>query len=275
MNSRPNSRTNLERSIQRFAVDNAKVAPLRLALANAIVAQMIGEGVVKGGSGLKFRFGEQATRVTEDLDTAYRTGLDEFLKDIKSKLADGWNGFTGDVIVERQSTPRSVPFEYVMQPCAVKLSYLQTPWFTVELEVGHNEIGDADEYDEIPVPKEVAELVAFLSFPPLKPIHVMKLEYQIAQKLHGASGRNSSRAHDLIDLQLIMANHSPDMLLTSTICRRLFAYRRQQTWPPVVVKNEGWKTVYDEQKGSLNILQTVDEAIGWANDLVARIDAAV
>lgn len=36
-------------------------------MANAIVAQMIGQGVVKGGSGLKFRYGDRATRVTLDL----------------------------------------------------------------------------------------------------------------------------------------------------------------------------------------------------------------
>ena len=28
--------------------------------------------------------------------------------------------------------PRGVPFDYVMQPCDVKLKYLGVPWFTVE-----------------------------------------------------------------------------------------------------------------------------------------------
>lgn len=34
-----------------------------------------------------------------------------------------------------------------MRPFAVKLSYNGKPWLTVELEVGHDEIGDADEPD--------------------------------------------------------------------------------------------------------------------------------
>ena len=40
------------------------------------------------------------------------------------------------------SKSRGIPFDYVMQPCDVKLKYLGIPWFTVQLEVGHNEIGD-------------------------------------------------------------------------------------------------------------------------------------
>ena len=32
---------------------------------------------------------------------------------------------------------------------------------------------------------------------------------------------------------------------------------------------------YDEQKGSLPVLQTVDEAIIWANELIAKIDSSV
>ena len=84
---------------------------------------MIGEGVVKGGTGLKFRYGEDMSRVTLDLDAAWRTGLDEFLRDLKSRLASGWCGFTGEVVVSRPASPRGVPFEYVMQPCDVKLSY--------------------------------------------------------------------------------------------------------------------------------------------------------
>ena len=47
------------------------------------------------------------------------------------------------------SKSRGIPFDYVMQPCDVKLKYLGIPWFTVQLEVGHNEIGDADECDMV------------------------------------------------------------------------------------------------------------------------------
>lgn len=274
MTKQPNSKNNLDRSILRYAGTDTRAVLLRTELANVIVAQMIGDGVVKGGTGLKFRYGDKATRVTLDLDTAYKMDLDSFIKGLKSRLATGWNGFTGEIWVRPTAEPKGIPFDYVMQPCDVKISYLGTPWFTVELEIGHNEIGDADEYDEIEVPAEIAGLVSFLALPLLGSVKVMKLEYQVAQKLHGATGINSDRAHDLIDLQLILAHHPLDMKRAKELCRTLFSYRKCQAWPPEVVGNSKWGVVYNDQKGNLPVLPSVDEAIIWANELIAKIDAA-
>ena len=46
--------------------------PVRLsrAMANVIVAQMLPDGVVKGGSSLLFRYGRYGSRYTRDIDTA-------------------------------------------------------------------------------------------------------------------------------------------------------------------------------------------------------------
>jgi len=274
MKNAPNSRTNLDRGIQRFAGDFVRANELKGLMANAIVAQMIGDGVVKGGSGLRFRYGESMTRATMDLDTAWRTGLDEFLKHLRTRLDEGWNGFSGEIRILRQTAPRGVPFEYVMQPCDVKLKYREAPWYTVQLEVGHNEIGDADGCDMVEVPDVLADLFSFLALPKPTPIPTMRLEYQVAQKLHGASAPNSRRAHDLIDLQLIMANGQIDLSLASRLCQKLFKYRQGQTWPPRIVKGETWNVTYNSQRGELPVLPSVDEAIAWANELIASIDKA-
>ena len=275
MNRPPNSKSNLERAISRYAGNDAvRANELAVALSNAIVAQMVGAGVVKGGSSLKLRYGDKATRVTKDLDTAWSMDLDSFLKDIRAKLKLGWNGFAGEVVVLKQASPRGIPFEYVMQPCAVHLSYLGTSWRVVDMEIGHNEIGDADAFDLIPVPNEIALLTEYLCFPELGEVRAMKLEYQVAQKLHGAMERGSKRAHDLIDLQLIISQEDIDMAATAAVCRELFRYRRKQPWPTSVVKNENWEAAYADQKGNLNVLPTVDEAIAWANELIASIDKA-
>ena len=273
MQRAPNSKANLDRAIFRFAGSPVRETALRGEMANAIVAQMIGEGVVKGGSGLKFRFGEAVTRFTMDLDTAWMLGLDDFLSGLKSKLALDWNGFTGEVIVRKQGTPTGVPFAYVMQPCDVKLSYRGTAWYTVKLEIGHNEIGDADTYDLVEMPDEIKGLFEFLCIPVPNPIRAMKLEFQVAQKLHGATAIGSNRPHDLIDLQLIVGKHDLDYTLTRELCLKLFYYRRQQAWPPKVVKQSGWDEGYAAQKGELEILSDVDEAIVWTNKLIAKIDS--
>ena len=62
MQRAPNSKSNLDRAISRFAENDAvRANELGVALANAIVAQMIGAGVVKGGTSLRFRYGEMLT----------------------------------------------------------------------------------------------------------------------------------------------------------------------------------------------------------------------
>ena len=56
MKNPPNSKTNLDRAIQRFAGNFIRANELRGLMANAIVAQMIGDGVVKGGRSRTRRF---------------------------------------------------------------------------------------------------------------------------------------------------------------------------------------------------------------------------
>ena len=274
MKRAPNSKTNLDKAILRFAGEVRRSNELRSLMANAIVAQMIGEGVVKGGSGLRFRYGDRRTRATMDLDTAWKTDLGAFLTTLRKRLAEGWCGFSGELRVLRQASPKGIPFEYVMQPCEVKLSYLARAWHTVQLEVGHNEIGDADEREMVEVPGTLAELFEFLAMPKPAPLPMMRLEYQVAQKLHGASAPGSRRAHDLVDLQLIMADGGVDLEKTAQLCRQLFRYRKVHEWPPKIVKGEEWESIYAAQRRGLDVLPTVDEAVAWANDLIERIDRA-
>jgi hypothetical protein len=115
-------------------------------------------------------------------------------------------------------------------------------------------------------------MFAEIGLPEPKPIALIPIPHQIAQKLHGISGRGSERAHDLIDLQLIVKNDEVDYPKTKNACIRLFNSRKLQEWPPVISKGDGWDELYRDQLGGLDILQSVDEAVTWANELVARID---
>ena len=144
---------------------------------------------------------------------------------------------------------------------------------TVRIEIGHNEIGDADE-SELDLPGDMTRLLAELGFPAPNPIPVMKLPYQIAQKLHAVTTVGADRPHDLVDLQLMCSQSQIDLAATKAICVRLFDYRRMQPWPPKVTRDEEWETHYAEAGRGLTVLPTVDEAIKWANALIARIDSS-
>lgn len=177
--------------------DAAKISSKRrTVMADAVVAQMLPDGAVKGGSALKLRFGDEGTRFSEDLDTARASDIEEYIGALGDALEKGWQGFTGVAVRREPATPAGVPASYVMQPYDVKLSYLGKSWVTVSLEVGHNEIGDADEPDMI-VPQDATRLFEALGFDPPSAIPVMRLSHQISQKLHGLSEEGSRRAHDL------------------------------------------------------------------------------
>lgn len=257
----------------RRAFGNDGYLNARTVIANTIVAQMLPDGVVKGGSALKLRLGDAGTRFTSDLDTATSLSSADYAAELETALERGWNGFTGSVVRRNPAHPQGVPAEYVMQPFDVKLSYLGQPWCTVRLEVGYNEIGDAEVADSV-LATDIVKSFELIGLPEPRPVDLMIVQYQIAQKLHGVSAKGSDRARDLVDLQLITANRDIDYSALRNTCERLFAYRKLQAWPPVVEKGESWDEAYAIESEGLKVLPTVDVAIVWINDLIARIARA-
>lgn len=268
---RPNTRTNLDKAIQRLYGQTVKFVNIRSLMANAIVGQFLPGAVAKGGSALKLRFGDMATRMTTDFDIAYKDTVESVISALSAGLRIGWNGFDGEVVAQKPMRPKGVREAYVMKPYSVKLRYNKAPWCTVQLEVAFNEIGDADVAD-IEISEEITKVFESLGFPAPAPVPLMSLEYQVAQKLHGVTEPESERAHDLIDLQIIMAQRELDLGRLRSICKRLFAYRKRQSWPALVVKHANWETIYGEERGELPVLSTVDEAVAWANELIDAID---
>ena len=273
----PNSCVNLKKAIEKYCGD--KLDPLRIgrAMANVVLGQMLPEGVVKGGSSLMFRYGGAATRYTRDVDTARIEDIESYIEKLRANLEKGWCGFTGKAVKVDPPAPPSIPPAYLMIPYDVKLNYNHKPWQTVRIEIGHNEIGDAND-GEYELTEDMAAAFTALGFPCPNKICVMKVSHQIAQKLHAVSEPGNIRAHDLIDLQLVCTKTPVDLAETLSVCKRLFAYRKKQPWPPTIIKGDDWDTFYAKSLANVieksSLLSTADEAIAWANDLIAKINAA-
>jgi len=222
---------------------------------------------------LKLRYGNEVTRFTRDLDVARKENLNSYIDELDIALKNGWNGFTGRIVTRQPASPKGIPDAYIMQPFEIKLSYNSQPWLTVPFEVGHDEIGDTANPDYA-VSDDIIKVFRDLGFPDPNPIALMPIHHQIAQKLHGLSEEGSERAHDLIDLQLMIRNESIDYGLVKVTCVRLFASRKKQVWPPVIVENEGWTPIYLAQAGNLDVLASAEEAVAWCNDLIVAITSA-
>ena len=160
-----------------------------------------------------------------------------------------------------------------MRPFEVKLTYKNHAWCTVDLEVSYDEVGDADECDRVALPEGVLDSFRALGLPDPAPIPLMRISHQIAQKLHGATDSLYCRAQDLVDLQLMVLREKVDYAEVNAICNRLFANRRRQSWPSEVNATEEWRIAYDRTKGTLPVLPTIDEAVIWVNELIAKIAA--
>ena len=64
------------------------VARARVMLCTLVVSQMLPDAVaVKGGMGVKLRFGERGTRATSDLDVSTRARGEDFETAFRSRLA--------------------------------------------------------------------------------------------------------------------------------------------------------------------------------------------
>lgn len=268
----PTSVRSLEQRIRNLEGSDGLALRRRVGMALVVVGQMLPEGAIKGGSAMALRYG-RGTRFTRDLDAARVQSLARFRNDFEQSLAAGWAGFIGRLIEKAAPRPPAVPTAYVMQPFEVRLDYLGRSWCTVKFELGHNEIGDADE-PEYRLAPDLAALFTDLGLEAPKPVPVMRADHQVAQKLHAVSGEGSERAHDLVDLQLLDKGEDLDLAQVSETCVRLFDYRRQQVWPPTIMAGDQWDTLYAEAAEGLDVRTTAEEALVWANDLVQRIIAA-
>jgi hypothetical protein len=275
----PKNATSLQGRINRLAKGRSAVARrLQLLVADTTIGQMLPPGVIKGGAALQIRLGEERARATSDLDAARSAEmeLEEWLDALEVSLASGWAGFTGTVSPARSKTPDDVPEDYVMRRFTIRLSFKGQSWTTVSLEVTHDEVGSTEDPD-VRIGQRALDVFALLGLPEPGPVALLRAHHQIAQKLHACTsvGKGTNeRAHDLVDLQLMMAEEAPDLTLIRSSATRLFISRRRHAWPPTVVAQPGWDTIYARESAGVAVLRGVDDAVAWANELIARIEAA-
>lgn len=268
----PRNLAALNQRLKNLEVDETLTLRRRTTMALVVIGQMLPEGAVKGGSAMALRYGS-STRFTRDLDAARTGGILAFRADFEERLREGWSGFTGRLAERKAPKPEGIPAPYVMKPFDVKLDYEGKPWCTVPFELGHNEIGDADD-PEFALAPSISEMFTSVGLPAPDPVAVMPPDHQIAQKIHASTVSGSDRARDLVDLQLLGAREQLDLAMVRATCVRLFDYRKAHAWPPEVVEGADWATLYAKAAEGLDVASEVAPAIEWLKNFIARIDQA-
>ncbi|WP_460631477.1 nucleotidyl transferase AbiEii/AbiGii toxin family protein [Leifsonia lichenia] len=275
------------------------VARARVMLCTLIASQMLPDAVaVKGGMGVKLRFGERGTRATSDLDVSTRVRGEEFERAFRARLAEGWGtvppskgerrrnpgapdrvAFTGTVRAVKLHDPGLARPEYVMHPYRVSLAFLGNAWGALDVEVSDPEI-DPYAHTRREIDGELAQFGAYFGFGELRPIELVDLEYQIAQKLHAVTDPAYARAHDLVDLQLLW-NAGPDLRTLHTLCVDTFRWRRQQEWPPISLRPmDGWELAYADARaetevdGHTPMLPDIVAAREWLSRIIGIITSS-
>lgn len=262
----------------RNAAQTRNTTEIRLTsvICNTVIGQMVPDGVVKGGTAMKLRIGEAGSRFTPDFDASRRSGLslEAYQELLEENLENGWGGFTGRLIEQEPSEPSEVPEDYVMRPFDIKLSYMGKPIKTMRFELGRDEIGSTEESVDV-IASDIVDLFRELGLSEPSPVPLLATEYQIAQKLHACTTPNrrerNERAHDLVDLQLLVEFDPPNFVKLDNVGGRLFNARRVGAWPPKVVYWDGWETIYDSAAEGLDVLETVQSAIEWTNNLIEEM----
>jgi len=264
----PPSVRSLEQRLRNLEGSDGLAQRRRVSMALVVVGQMLPEGAIKGGSAMALRYG-RGTRFTQDLDAARVQPLGRFRSDFEESLVVGWAGFKGRLVERTAPRPPAVPTAYVMQPFDVKLDYRGRPWCTVELELGHNEIGDADE-PEFRLASDLAELFTEVGLEAPRSVPVTRADHQVAQKLHAVCAKGSERARDLVDLQLLDQGEDLDLTQVAATCVRLFDYHHRNVIERNYCRIKQWRglaTRYYKHAVTYRAAVVRNAVIAWTKQL--------
>ncbi len=270
----PGSLAVLERRITGFASDTGQsVSRVRITIAQVVVAQMLSPAVVKGGSGMKFRLGMGFARDSKDLDVAWRANQDFFVHNLNKALASRWGPFGGRVLTKPQRLRDGILDSYLMQPYAIKLTAYHKSFCTVIVEVGYDELGaTSDGSLQFLLANDISEMFIVLGLPVPRPVPIMAIHHQIAQKIHACTESNSERAHDLVDLQLLWQADDTFLDLVAHTTQRLFAFRKAHSFPTICQAGDDWNDRYREASKGLDVIDGVQDAVRWLNGQIKLLE---
>jgi hypothetical protein len=225
----PNARS-LGRRVRNLA-DAVGIEPdlMEVPFAQVVLGQML-PGVLRGGAALKIALGPFGSRLSSDVDLVLPHGLvpDAFEEWINNGKKE-WGRFRVEISVrEKDARPEGVLPHDVIRTYTARVFFGDGEWRAVKLEVGRDEVGGFGQ----PVERIAEEWPVYFRKVGLEdPAAVALFPYpeQLAQKIDGCTRPDkrgdNQRAHDLVDIQLILLDTRIKPSDLHEIARQTFAYR--------------------------------------------------
>ncbi|WP_258927385.1 nucleotidyl transferase AbiEii/AbiGii toxin family protein [Bifidobacterium breve] len=210
-NPKPKSSAKLQQRIQR-AMDG--LPPVRQKILhqnihNTILLQFLeGLGVAKGGGALSLRMPLPKGRVSRDFDTSMKTGAEEFERELSSRLQQGWEGFTGDLIDDSDKRDKDGGMSMGMRPYTVRLRYLGKPFCTLQLEATPDISGFNSHAKTMEPDVAALDVLEKLGFNPVAS-ETLDPRDQLADKIHAITDPEKNRGRDLSDIRLLIEELTP------------------------------------------------------------------
>jgi hypothetical protein len=241
--------------------------------------------LVKGGTMLQYRLPE-ISRATRDVDGLVRGSIDDFIKILDETLKFSWGAIT---LARSELEEIRVPGKLVFpRSFTITASLKGVVWRKVKVEISPDE-GDAGQTQEL----VASPLLDCFGLPYPDSLACISMSYQIAQKVHGATGIHNpptyinDRARDVIDIlllqKLIKETGAPTMqeilrAILDTFSVRaneaIITNRQPQTWPAMVVAWPHWEVSYKKAAESAGLTLGLQDAVENINNWLLTLDTA-
>ncbi|MDR1294622.1 MAG: nucleotidyl transferase AbiEii/AbiGii toxin family protein [Bifidobacteriaceae bacterium] len=241
--------------------------------------------LLKGGTMLQYRL-PGMTRTTTDVDGLVRGGIESFLDGLDEVFAWPWGPLT---LVRGEVEAIESP-DKIVKPRRfdVIVELGGTTWRRVQVEVSPDEGHAGQTFAEVTPPS-----LAGFGLPSPERLVCLSLPYQVAQKIHAASGAHdppeyvNDRARDVVDLLLIRdlarAVGEPDLATIRAAVLDTFETRAREAtelgrratlWPAKVIPHRPWRDGYTKAAASTGMTLSLGEAVTLVNAWLDEIDQA-
>ena len=226
--------------------------------------------VLKGALALDFRFNAMA-RPTRDMDLGRDDSEDAAVEDFAATQELALDDFFAFAVVRTDALDDTDDFRAIRFHVTAELAGRVFDQFVVD-------VGFADSVSSTPDEIETSDLLSFAGIERIR-VPALPLPQHIAEKVHaytrkyGASGRESTRPKDLVDILLIAGAEPLDAASLRKALEVTFGQREQQPLPPPA----SWEEPYRRLASEVEVEPDLDEAFALATEfldpiLAGRVD---